>query len=188
MNMTNEEIVTSFIQAKHPLKQIGVLAVLNACEKSEIVEILKEAGVRLPGNYKPKGKGGEPERASAGAPERRHGTAAMLPTVTSLRKEGIGMSIFTVEERLVLIEGISDKRLYEIITAEKDGRLKIMPEPLEETCGSCIHFHRESGTAYGPCDCRKNKRTGNTLRVNQGRIRCRPDYEKREDADAEDRD
>ena len=51
MTMTDGEIVASYRQAKLPLKQIGILADLNQCGKKEIVEILREAGCELPGNY-----------------------------------------------------------------------------------------------------------------------------------------
>ena len=51
MIMTKEEIVRDYNQAKAPQKQIGILADQNLCKKSEIVEILKEAGCKLPGNY-----------------------------------------------------------------------------------------------------------------------------------------
>ena len=56
MTMTNEEICREYRTAKAPLKQIQILAELNACTKKEIVKILSDAGEQLPGNYikKPK--------------------------------------------------------------------------------------------------------------------------------------
>ena len=41
MTMTNEEIYRSYKQAKHPERQIGILADLNACRKEEIKTIIK---------------------------------------------------------------------------------------------------------------------------------------------------
>lgn len=40
MHMTNDEIVRSYKEAKDPQKQIGILADLNLCKKSEIETIL----------------------------------------------------------------------------------------------------------------------------------------------------
>ena len=51
MTMTNEEIVREYRQAAHPAQQIGILADLNECKKKAIVEILREAGCKLPGYY-----------------------------------------------------------------------------------------------------------------------------------------
>lgn len=51
MTMTNEEICREYRLAKQPAKQIDVLADLNQCPKKVIVEILRQAGEKLPGNY-----------------------------------------------------------------------------------------------------------------------------------------
>lgn len=51
MTMTNEEICREHRTAKAPQKQIGILAELNQVPRKEIVEILKEGGEKLPGNY-----------------------------------------------------------------------------------------------------------------------------------------
>lgn len=54
MQMSNEDIVREYNQAKSPMKQIAILADMNACSRQEIVEILKEAGSKLPGQYEKK--------------------------------------------------------------------------------------------------------------------------------------
>lgn len=51
MQMTNEEIIASYRKADKKFAQIRTLADLNVCKPMEIVEILKEAGEQLPGNY-----------------------------------------------------------------------------------------------------------------------------------------
>lgn len=51
MQMTPEEIVAEYRQAKSPLKQIGILADLNQCSKKEITAILTAQGEALPGQY-----------------------------------------------------------------------------------------------------------------------------------------
>lgn len=56
MIMTHDEIVADYKQAKHPMKQIGILADLNGVKKDEIVAILRDAGAELPGNYNKKPK------------------------------------------------------------------------------------------------------------------------------------
>ena len=87
----------------------------------------------------------------------------------------------SIARKVDLIEGISEERLKEIVAAEKSGRLVIKPEPLDATCGSCIHFKREAGTAHGNCDCRVDRILRNPLYVTQGRTRCRDDYKKVEE-------
>lgn len=45
MEMTKEEIIRDYRQARYKGKQVGILADLNGCRKSEIVAILRERGV-----------------------------------------------------------------------------------------------------------------------------------------------
>ena len=45
MQMTNEEIVRSYNEAKHKGKQIGILADLNVCPKDVIIDIIVEGGI-----------------------------------------------------------------------------------------------------------------------------------------------
>ena len=46
-------------------------------------------------------------------------------------------------------EGVA--RLRELAEADKDGRVRIIPESQNETCGHCYSFERESGTRHGLC-------------------------------------
>lgn len=52
MEMSKDEIVVRYRQAKDPAKQIGILADLNCCTKEEIAEVLLEAGFKLKGYKK----------------------------------------------------------------------------------------------------------------------------------------
>lgn len=45
MEMTKEEIIRDYRQARYKGKQVGILVDLNGCRKSEIVAILREGGV-----------------------------------------------------------------------------------------------------------------------------------------------
>lgn len=45
MEMTKEEIIRDYRQARYKGKQVGILADLNGCRKSGIVAILREGGV-----------------------------------------------------------------------------------------------------------------------------------------------
>lgn len=65
MTMTNEEICRDYRQAKKPMAQIGILAQLNNCGREKIVQILKDGGEELPGQYKPKPKGPRKPKAEA---------------------------------------------------------------------------------------------------------------------------
>ena len=52
MQMTNEEIIKSYKEAKDKKKQIKILADLNTCDANIIKEILIEAGEAAPRVYK----------------------------------------------------------------------------------------------------------------------------------------
>ena len=45
MQMTNEEIVRSYKEAKHKKEQVGILAELNTCTRDQIIDILRAGGV-----------------------------------------------------------------------------------------------------------------------------------------------
>lgn len=47
--------------------------------------------------------------------------------------------------------------LAQLERAEREGRLKILPEPKEGTCGACGHFERIRSTSSGLC---RNRSTG----------------------------
>ena len=49
-------------------------------------------------------------------------------------------------------------RLRELAEADKDGRVRIIPESQNETCGHCYNFKRESGTRHGLCAKRPHPR------------------------------
>ena len=50
------------------------------------------------------------------------------------------------------------RRLVELAEADKDGRVRIIPESQNETCGHCYSFERESGTRHGLCAKRPHPR------------------------------
>lgn len=76
MIMTNDDIVKEYLEAKNRIAQIRILADENLCEKSEIVEILVEAGLEVPKQFLPKKKA---------APEAPAATAAGTDFTESLR-------------------------------------------------------------------------------------------------------
>lgn len=43
-------------------------------------------------------------------------------------------------------------RLQELVKADRDGRIKIIPEYVGKACGSCGHFQRIAGTRRGTCE------------------------------------
>jgi len=61
--MTKEEIIRDYMAAKTPSKQITILAELNDCKRADIIEILREAGCKLP-----KSTGHTPKSKSRGVP------------------------------------------------------------------------------------------------------------------------
>lgn len=66
MEMSNEEIVRRYRQAKNKRSQVNILAQLNCCSKDEIIEVLKQEGItdkqlpRAERSDKGKKKSGEP--------------------------------------------------------------------------------------------------------------------------------
>ena len=54
MQMTVEEIIRSYTQAKDKSKQIGILANLNECEKEKIRAILISKGCQMPTKGRPR--------------------------------------------------------------------------------------------------------------------------------------
>ena len=61
--------------------------------------------------------------------------------------------------RLADLESIcSYTRLRELAEADKDRRVRIIPESQNETCGHCYNFERESGTRHGLCAKRPHPR------------------------------
>ena len=54
--------------------------------------------------------------------------------------------------------GVEPSRLRELAEADKDGRIRIIPESQNETCGHCYNFEREPGTKHGTCAKRPHPR------------------------------
>lgn len=49
-------------------------------------------------------------------------------------------------------KGVTFSRIVELMNADAEGRLKIVPRaPKGAVCGSCVHFDIETGTAHGFC-------------------------------------
>lgn len=73
MQMTNSEIAASYRLAADPKKQIGILADLNDCTRTEIVDALRKEGIKLSGNYNAKKV--ETPKAAMQQPETPEGNA-----------------------------------------------------------------------------------------------------------------
>lgn len=89
MTMTNEEIVRDFREAANKVKQIGILADLNACSKTEIRKILTDAGEAVPyarQGEKPAKKPAPKKQKVAPAPQADEPKA---PTITTAQVEEI---------------------------------------------------------------------------------------------------
>lgn len=56
-------------------------------------------------------------------------------------------------------KGVTFSRIFELMNADAEGRLKIVPRaPKGTACGSCVHFDRETGRAHGFCKTQTQKR------------------------------
>lgn len=66
------------------------------------------------------------------------------------------------EVEALVMDLLGDKydidRLRELMKADQDGRVKILPEGDQGTCGTCNHFRRTPGTNSGGCDVKKFKK------------------------------
>lgn len=81
LTMTPEDICKEYRTAKSPLKQIGVLAELNACPKGEIIQVLRDNGEKLPGNVGPRKAAAAPALPEPGvAPQAPEGFEVWTPT------------------------------------------------------------------------------------------------------------
>ena len=56
MDMSKDEIVVRYRQAKHKAEQIKILADLNACGVDDIIQVLTDSGMNLRGMNKVRGK------------------------------------------------------------------------------------------------------------------------------------
>ena len=51
---------------------------------------------------------------------------------------------------------ITPARLRELVEADRDGRVNILPECVGKNCGTCANFNRVSGSRHGTCKVRKH--------------------------------
>ena len=90
MTMTNEEICRSFRNAATPRKQIGILAELNQCDRSRIVDILREGGETLPAPYK------QDKPAAAGA---KDGGPSSVSSADTFPSRGRSITVSLLQRR-----------------------------------------------------------------------------------------
>lgn len=93
MEMTSAEIIARYKKAEQPMKQIGVLAELNACSRQEIVAILREAGCTLPKRYAP-----EAEKVEADCAGLVHATINEQKEEAPLPADIIPHPAYTIEQ------------------------------------------------------------------------------------------
>lgn len=70
---------------------------------------------------------------------------------TGMEPENIG----ALQEELNQYKKLGDlNRLRELVQADREGRIHIIPIPRRNTCGKCGNFVRVSGHTYGECKLR----------------------------------
>lgn len=74
--------------------------------------------------------------------------------VTAVKLALMGKTLAEITE----FEGVPLDRLRELAEVDKDGRIRIIPESQNETCGHCYNFEREPGTKHGTCAKRPHPR------------------------------
>lgn len=75
-------------------------------------------------------------------------------SVEALKLSMMGKAISEITE----FDGLPIDRLRELAEADKAGRVRIIPESQNETCGHCWYFEREPGTKHGTCAKRPHPR------------------------------
>lgn len=78
---------------------------------------------------------------------------------TGLEPEEVQCMVENAESRLLLYfekqYGIGAGRMMELAQADREGRVKILPEAEKGTCGDCTHFKRTPGARSGTCSVRE---------------------------------
>ena len=87
-----------------------------------------------------------------------HTTRRSMIDVLAVREHAM-----EVYHRLKAYEDIAElcggiDRLRELAEADKDGRIRIIPESQNGACGCCWYFEREPGTKHGTCAKRPHPR------------------------------
>ena len=85
MQMSNEEIVKNYREAKDKAKQLGILAELNACDEQKIKDILTEGGIdyrSFPRSRKEKAAAPDVKQAKAKPVKEKHAAVEKKPVNT----------------------------------------------------------------------------------------------------------
>ena len=59
------------------------------------------------------------------------------------------------------------ERIAELVQADREGRVNVLPYPKASTCGKCENFARKPGCTYGKCLLNPNRT------VYQSRVKCK---------------
>lgn len=130
MTMTPAEIAKSYREAKNRRAQIGVLADLNACKKSDILAALVEAGEITPEDavqLQPK-KPGRPLRPAADLPREGYTRLIVEPPAPQEQPptpepeeldHALAEAVEAIAEQVKRLRAERDKRLAEARTAEQ---------------------------------------------------------------------
>ena len=107
MEMSNEEIVRRYRQAKNKRSQVNILAQLNCCSKDEIIEVLKQEGItdkqlpRAERSDKGKKKSGEPaveaKETEITAPLEKQETNSQEEEKNKLNSSTVDVNILIIE-------------------------------------------------------------------------------------------
>ena len=83
---------------------------------------------------------------------------------TGMEPENIG----ALQEELNQYKKLGDlHRLRELVQADREGRVNVLPYPKASTCGKCENFARKPGCTYGKCLLNPNRT------VYQSRVKCK---------------
>ena len=121
MEMSNEEIVRRYRQAKNKRSQVNILAQLNCCSKNEIIEVLKQEGItdkqlpRAERSDKGKKKSGEP---AAEAKETEITAPLEKQETNSQEEEKNKLNSSTVDVNILIIENDELRKQLALIRLE----------------------------------------------------------------------
>ena len=85
---------------------------------------------------------------------------------SDLKQKGNAMSrLATIED--ILGDNYVLDRLRELVQADREGRVKVLPYTKDRTWGECETFSRKPGCTYGKCLLNPNRT------VYQSRVKCK---------------
>lgn len=102
LHMTEAEIVGRYRRAENQSTQVGILAELNCCDKSEIIEVLERNGIELKkrGRKKPVSKDKDKKEEPVKSPAKEESLPAIVRTAITEKMIAVQEKIDLQKEKI----------------------------------------------------------------------------------------